>query len=345
MKVPLTFSLLILPISCLLFGCTGDHSALNPAGPQAQHISNLWWQYFWVTIPIYFLTMVFVLLPVRRRRRSEAIVKGDAPIVIAEPKSERRRTIIVGSLLVISACILFYLMIGDFVTARAIGSLGAEQNPLTIKIIGRQWWWEVQYRDGPASNIVTTANEIHIPSGRPIQLQLNSADVIHSFWIPNLHGKKDLIPGHPTTLWLRADQPGTYFGQCAEFCGYQHAHMRLVTVVEPQDKYSAWFKAQQQLAATPQDESSKRGYALFMSMTCVMCHSIDGTPANGMVGPNLTHVASRSRIAANSFPMTRGYLGGWILNPQHLKPGVRMPQHNFTSDELQALLDYLETLK
>jgi cytochrome c oxidase subunit 2 len=335
----------MMTVAAWFIGCGGPHSALDPAGPQAERISHLWWKYFWISIGVYVLTMIGLLLAVWGRRRMQAAVAGDVPLITPEPGGERRRIIIVGALVTVSAGILFYLMVNEFLTARALGSLGTETNPLTIKVIGRQWWWEVQYPDLIPSNIVTTANEIHVPTGRAIQVQLESHDVIHSFWIPNLHGKKDLIPGHPTSIWIKADKAGTYVGQCAEFCGLQHAHMRLVAVVESPEKFTNWLSDAKQLASPPQTENAKRGFEVFMSKTCVMCHTINGTPASGMVGPNLTHLARRSRIAANSFPANRGYLAGWILNPQHLKPGVRMPQHNLSAEELHALLDYLETLK
>ena len=343
MNLRLTFLLTIL-FAALLIGCgDGSHSALDPAGPQAQEITTLWWRYFWISVAVYVLTMASLLVAVCAKGRKR--IADDPPIVAPERAGEKRRTIIVGALVAGSAAILFYLMVAEFFTTRALGSLGTEANPLTIKVIGRQWWWEVQYLDPIPTNIVTTANEIHIPIGRAVQVQLDSRDVIHSFWIPNLHGKKDLIPGHPTTIWIKADKPGIYEGQCAEFCGFQHAHMRLLAVAHPPEAFTNWLAAAKQPASVPTDESAKRGYEVFMSKTCAMCHGIDGTPANGMVGPNLTHVASRSRIGANSFPTTRGYLAGWVLDPQHLKPGVRMPQHNLSPEDLRALLDYLETLK
>jgi cytochrome c oxidase subunit 2 len=170
-------------------------------------------------------------------------------------------------------------------------------------------------------------------------------DVIHSFWAPNFHGKKDLVPGHPTTLWFRAQRPGTFRGQCAEFCGAQHAHMRFVIVAEPQEQFIAWRAGQSEAAAPPANEMQQRGQNIFLKTTCAMCHTIQGTGASATVGPNLTHVATRQMIAAGTLPNNRGHLGGWIIDPQHLKPGVRMPPHNLAPEDLQALLDYLESLK
>ena len=214
-----------------------------------------------------------------------------------------------------------------------------------IQVIGHQWWWEVIYQDQTPSNIVTTANEIHIPVGRPIKIELKSGDVIHSFWIPNLHGKKDAFPDHDSAIWLRADKEGTYDGQCAEFCGYQHAQMRLQVIAESEEKFQQWLKNARKNAPDPQTEAQKRGQQVFLGTTCVMCHTIQGTNAGARLGPNLTHVAGRKRIAAGTLPNTAGHLAGWIVDPQKIKPGVRMPQNPLDPQDLLALLEYIESLK
>jgi cytochrome c oxidase subunit 2 len=215
---------------------------------------------------------------------------------------------------------------------------------LTIRVTGHQWWWEVQYQDPTPSQIVTTAAAIHIPVGRTVQFELRSADVIHSFWVPNLHGKRDLIPGHPTRIFLRADRPGTFRGQCAEYCGYQHAYMRFVVVAEPEGRFQDWLEAQRQPTADPATERQRRGQQVFLGTTCVLCHTIQGTPARGRVGPDLTHLGSRPLIGG-LLPNTRGHLAGWIVDPQRIKPGVRMPLNVVNPGDLDALLDYLESLK
>jgi cytochrome c oxidase subunit 2 len=203
----------------------------------------------------------------------------------------------------------------------------------------------VQYQDATPSNIVTTANEMHVPVGRTIHFELQAADVIHSFWVPNLHGKTDLIPGHTTHTFIRADAPGEYWGQCAEFCGFQHANMRFVLIAEPEEDFQRWLAAQRQPAAEPATESQKKGQQVFLTRTCVMCHTITGTPAASKVGPDLTHIGSRPRIGAGTLPNTRGNLAGWVSDPHGVKPGVRMPPNPLEPDELRALLDYLESLK
>jgi cytochrome c oxidase subunit 2 len=192
---------------------------------------------------------------------------------------------------------------------------------------------------------VTTANEIHVPVGRAVEFELTSVDVIHSFWAPNFHGKKDLVPGHPTTHWFKAERAGTFRGQCAEFCGMQHAHMRFVIVSEPPAEFNAWLDAQRQSAPAPQTDAQKRGQQVFLNSSCVLCHTVQGTPARGMVGPDLTHIAGRKMLAAGTMPNTEGHLGGWIIDPQQIKPGVRMPQNQLSAADLRALLDYLESLQ
>ena len=178
-----------------------------------------------------------------------------------------------------------------------------------------------------------------------MQLTLTSMDVIHSFWVPQLHGKIDLIPGTATTLWLRADQPGEYRGMCAEYCGVQHAKMQFLVVAEPPDQFQAWLDLQRQPAAVPTDPLAQRGLQVFLSSSCVTCHAIRGTSATGALGPELTHLASRRTLGAGILPNTRGTLAGWIADPQSIKPGVHMPPSDLTGEQLQALVVYLETLR
>ena len=215
-----------------------------------------------------------------------------------------------------------------------------------IKITGHQWWWEVEYTDeAQPSNNITTANEIHIPVGQPVKLVMKSNDVIHSFWVPNLNGKKDLVPGFETTMWLNAEKPGIYEGQCAEFCGAQHAHMRFAVIADAPEDFNNWLAAARQSSVQPANDLQKRGQEIFLTSSCVLCHSIQGTIAGGRVGPNLTHVGSRQRIAAETIPNTRGHLGGWITDPQSIKPGVIMPQNTYSPEDLKALIEYIQSLK
>jgi cytochrome c oxidase subunit II len=330
----------------LLSGCHGPQSALDPAGPQAGRIRELLDLNFWICLAIYLLVFLSLVLPILFRRATVLDAK-EGRVISPEVKSERTVSAIVIGALVLTAAILFCLIIVDFLTGRSLASLATQNgtNVLSIKITGQQWWWKVEYQDLTPSKSVTTANEIHVPLGTPVKFELHAQDVIHSFWIPNLHGKKDLIPGYVTTTYLQADKPGTYYGQCAEFCGYQHAHMRFVVTAEPKEQFNNWLEAQRKSAVEPDTDSEKRGLQVFLSSTCVMCHSIQGTPARATVGPDLTHLASRPMIAAASRPNARGHLAGWILDAQHIKPGAHMPRQNFSPEELQSLLDYLQHLK
>jgi cytochrome c oxidase subunit 2 len=275
---------------------------------------------------------------VTKGRRQKSALVASPPA-----RQERRLTRLVAGGVGLTAVVLFVLMIGDFATGRGIHSL-AGPDALTIRVTGHQWWWEVQYQDSTPSNIVTTANEIHIPVGRAVQFELQSSDVIHSFWIPNLHGKRDMIPGHPTRTFLRADRAGRFRGQCAEFCGYQHAFMRFVVVAEPEAQFRRWIEAQRKSAREPTTASQRRGRDVFLGATCVMCHAIQGTAARAKVGPDLTHVGSRPLIGG-ILPNARGHLAGWIVDPQRIKPGVRMPLNVVKPTDLDALVDYLASLK
>jgi len=320
-------------------GCSGNQSSLNAAGDQANSISHLWWIFCAVMSVIYTLVVLFAVIAVSRRTG-----EPDTPILSPNPKGERRLTIALGGFVGVTAAILLYFMVSDFAAGRDMRTL-SDPNPLRILIKGHQWWWEVQYENDVSSNIVVTANEIHLPEGKAVQFDLQASDVIHSFWSPNFDGKKDLVPGHPTSLWFRPTRTGTFYGQCAEFCGLQHAHMRFTVVVEKPDAFQKWLTAQSQIAPSPATDLQKHGQQVFLHGTCIMCHTIAGTPARGTLGPDLTHLAGRQMIGAGTIPNTRGHLGGWILDAPRIKPGVRMPQNVLSPADFQALLAYLETLK
>jgi cytochrome c oxidase subunit 2 len=316
-------------------------SALAPASTQADLIKHLWRLFLLVSVVVYAIVIVLLLIPAFRRGNW---AKGDDSIQKQDVEREKRLWTIVTSAIVATVCILFFLLVTDFSTARSINSL-TDSNPVKIKVIGHQWWWEVHYEDPVTSNMVITANEIHLPVGKSARIELESNDVIHSFWIPNLQGKRDLIPGHRSTIWLHPDKTGEYRGQCAEFCGHQHAHMRFEVQVQNMADYTSWLEQQRNTPAAPQTESARKGQQVFLSHTCVMCHSIGGTPARASVGPSLTHIASRKYLAAGTLKNNRGNLSGWILDPQLIKPGVKMPQNNLAPDDLNELLDYMDTLK
>ena len=322
----------------LLQAWDGVQSALEPAGIQAERISNLWWAFFAILTAIWLAVMVMLAYGLVRGRRRAAPATDE--------RTTRRQRIAVGSAIVASGLTLIGLATADFATGRSIASLAASHpDPLVVRVTGYQWWWEVQYEDSVASRTFTTANEIVVPVGRPVHVRIDAADVIHSFWVPNLHGKRDLIPGYSNSIWIRADEPGMYRGQCAEYCGDQHARMALfVTAVEP-DSFDVWYANQLRPAATPTNSSALRGMQVFTTGPCAVCHTIRGTGAGGRVGPDLTHLASRSSIGAGTLPNTRGHLAGWIVDSQGIKPGNRMPPMPLPGPDLNALLDYLETLR
>jgi cytochrome c oxidase subunit 2 len=234
--------------------------------------------------------------------------------------------------------------------AFTLGTLHATARPsrdpaATIQIVGHRWWWEVRYLDPDPARTIETANEIHVPVGQPVRLQLTSADVIHSFWVPQLAGKTDVIPGQTNVAWLEADSTGVYRGACTEYCGLQHANMALAVIAEPPAAFAAWQAAQRASAATPSDPDAAAGLAVFQKSACATCHAIRGSEALGRVGPDLTHLASRLTLAAGTLANTRGNLAGWIGNSQAIKPGNDMPAMTIAPKDLQALLTYLETLR
>jgi len=213
---------------------------------------------------------------------------------------------------------------------------------MRVRVTGEMWWWRVAYLDAGGRAIFNDANELHIPAGQPVLLELDSADVIHSFWVPQLAGKMDMIPGRRNLLRIQADKPGTYGGQCAEYCGGPHALMGFVVIAHTPESFAQWRAAR----LAPPKPAGGRGAELFLSSGCAACHAIRGTAANGLVGPDLSHVGSRRTLGAGILPNNRGTLAGWIADSQTIKPGNRMPDYKqFSPEELNAVAAYLESLK
>lgn len=317
-----------------------SQSSLLPEGPQAAHIHDLWNLTLIICTLVFAAVLVALCVALWRAPRGDAVT---APTVQDSPGAERQARWSVGSAVTASVALLLFLITASVLTDRALASL-TYRNALHIEVTANQWWWEVRYDDAVASNVFTTANELHIPVGRPVVLTLRSADVIHSFWVPNLAGKKDLIPGRTATLHLMADRPGTYRGQCAEFCGYQHSFMAFLVIAESPQQYDTWATNQRTPAAVPVDAVALRGRELFLSTTCVMCHSVEGTLAAARKGPDLSHVATRATLAAGALPNTANDMAHWIRNPQQFKPGANMPASNLSDDDLRAIVAYLRTL-
>ncbi|MEA2342484.1 MAG: cytochrome c oxidase subunit [Thermoanaerobaculia bacterium] len=314
-------------------------SALHSAGPQAARIEHLWWVFFWICVVVYVITIVFFLIAaVRGRRRADAIDNR---------AHDRRLGFFVSSCAAVTIATLFGLLFSSVATGNAIGTFGKDKpGQIEIEVTGHQWWWEVKYPDSLLpSNQITDANEIHIPIHTPVLLRLDTRDVIHSLWIPNLHGKRDLIPGRVNKFWIQADTPGVYRGQCAEFCGYQHAHMALTVVAESSADFLKWKSHMGEGAPTPMTPSQLRGQQVFLNAPCAKCHNILGLDAYGTLGPDLTHFRSRPTLAAGQLLNTRGNLAGWIANAPAIKPGTLMPPNQLSGQEMNDLLAYLETLR
>ncbi len=234
------------------------------------------------------------------------------------------------------------------ITVPTIGTIFATQQPapadaLEVKVIGHQWWWEFKY---PSQDIVT-ANEIHIPVGKPISFVMTSSDVIHSFWVPQLAGKRDVFPNRETRITFTPNAPGTYLGQCAEFCGLSHANMRFRVVVGTPEEFQAWVKAQKAPFSAPTAELAKKGQQIFFATPpgCVACHTIDGTQARGLVGPNLTRMGARGTIAAGTLENTPDNAARWLRDPEAVKPGSKMPNLHLSESEISALVAFLESMK
>ncbi|MER9960745.1 cytochrome c oxidase subunit II [Mesorhizobium sp. M0045] len=322
----------------LLAGCSGWQSALDPKGPAAGELAWLIWFFTALCTVVWLLVMAVLILPLARRPAPV----GD-PLVL-DAAAERGKMRIVVAALAATALILVGLTLLSYFANRTLAAIGSDA-ALTIRVTGHQWWWEVRYENDQPNRILTTANEIHIPAGEPVRLVVTSTDVIHSFWVPNLSGKLDLIPGHENVLDLKADKPGVYRGQCAEFCGAQHANMSTFIIAEPRPVFDAWLNDQLRPAAAPLSTEAKTGHDLFLKRPCVMCHKIGGTIAGGTVAPDLTHIASRRTLAAGTLAMSRGNLAAWIADPQGIKPGAHMPVVGLNGDELNAMVAYLEGLK
>ena len=332
-------------LSLSLTGCAVSHqSALDPASFQANRITGLWWFFAALLGAIFVFVIALTLRPLWRRHRG---INQEPLEQTHEPSRETERNLgrVVGAATAATVLILLALTVMSVITGRATAGNTAPGRHLAIEITGNQWWWSVRYLNDDPSRIVVTANELHVPVGEPVLIRGLSNDVIHSFWVPNLQGKRDLIPSRVTTEWFEADRPGRYRGQCAEFCGLQHAHMSLWVIAEPRDQFDAWMARQLQPAPPPSTPDAQRGQRVFLNNACVLCHSIQGTAAAGQVGPDLTHLASRLAIAAGTLPNNKGNLAGWISDPQGIKPGNHMAVVPIAPEDMQPLVDYLETLQ
>lgn len=339
-------------VTCLTFfaltGCSSyvPQNILAPFSPAATETADLFYTIFWVAVAIFVLVegaLVYFVLRYQRRAQDE------------HPEQYHGNTRLEITWTVIPALILVVVFA---LTIRTMGTTGPTHPPgegMPIKVMGHQWWWEIQYNDGK----VLTASELHMPAGQVMNVSLNSADVIHSFWVPSLMGKTDTMPAHDNKTWIYGTITGTYDGQCAEFCGTQHANMLFRVIVQSPEEFQAWLTSQQAPAVEPAAGSLQaQGKAIFLNpdKKCVGCHTIQGTTAAGVTGPNLTHFASRSCFAGCRFPNNHDNLTSWLTNSDAMKPGNLMaktlatlnpasPTNPLAPDEVAALTAYIESLK
>jgi cytochrome c oxidase subunit 2 len=311
-----------------------EASAFDPHGEASREIANLWSLMLLIAIAVYGQVVSLFFMGLFRRRNPDA---SDSPDT--SPPSRNAQLFIIANGIAIPVTILVVVFVLNLLSLLKLSSADTTVD-LRIEVIGHRWWWEVRY---PDHNIIT-ANEILIPTGANVELSLRSADVIHSFWLPSLSAKADMIPNHENRMLLYTEEAGEYLGQCAELCGVQHAKMRSYVIALPADEFEAWISQQQEVAPIPEDEEILRGQQIFLGAACVYCHTIRGTSASGVLGPDLTHIASRRTLGAGIILNTRGNLSGWIIDSQSIKPGNLMPPIYLEGDDLQALVLYLESL-
>lgn len=315
-------------------------------GRAAAESAALGWVLIIISAVVFAVVMGFLLLPLIRNAG-----KGDLSIATAaaavraqhDDPGELRGVLLLG--LALPSLVLAAVFVWSTVQTSAQAQPFAVNDPdaaarADVVVVGHQWWWEVRY---PREGIVT-ANELHVPVGRRVRVALRTDDVNHSFWVPQLAGKTDLVAGQTNSIWVEADTAGTFYGECGEFCGPQHAHMGLALVAEDAAGHAEWLAAQHAAAAAPAEPDAAAGYAAFAALGCANCHAVRGTPYQGQAGPDLTHLASRRTLAAGTLPNTRGDLAAWVADPQRVKPGNRMPPVPMTGPQLQAIVAYLESL-
>ena len=310
---------------------------LTGAGPRAYPVVTLTWVVIAISIAVMAVITALVAIGLFRRRAPETLdAHGRSPL----GRKSGLAWIYIGT--GISTVVLLAVSVWNMVAIAAIAAPPGEP-AATIEIRGHQWWWEIRYLSDDPTRVVQTANDFHIPMGKPIHINLVGADVIHSFWIPALSGKMDMIPGQTNMLWIQADRPGTYRGQCTEYCGKQHAHMGFTVTAEPEADYQAWLNHLRDPAPAPATPELAQAQGVFVGR-CGQCHAVDGSPAKGQVAPNLSHLMLRKSLAAGTLNNNPVQLSGWIADPQHIKPGCDMPWLALSGGELASVRSYLETL-
>jgi cytochrome c oxidase subunit II len=330
-------ALATLTVALLCAGCSGWQSALDPRGLPAFDLYRLM-NLIMATCAVVWVLVIAVLVAALVRRRPQ---RTD-PLAIDARRQQRMTGVVAGSVAA-TVVIITAFTVASYGTTRILTP--ADHDPLLIRLRGFQWWWEVTYSGPEPDRAFVTANEIHIPVGRPVRIKLSAADVIHSFWVPSLAGKQDLIPGRENEITLLAQRPGVYRGQCAEFCGLDHARMAMFVIADEPEAFEAWRRSQLNAAAAPIGPEQELGQQVFLGKACGACHTVRGTAAAGTLGPDLTHVGSRRTIAAGTLETTRGSLAAWIADPQTIKPGNNMPRIALSADELNAVSAYMAGLQ
>jgi len=323
-----------------LAGCRGAQNALGGEGQEGANFVELFTLFMMVCCLMYVLIILGLALALWRRR-------GSDPLTVESRGHHHTSAMVKPAMIAWTGLVvvgLTILTVMSFLTDRSNAAVAPAQG-LSLTVTANQWWWDVEYSTNVPAHTVRTANEIHLPANVPVQVKLKSNDVIHSFWIPNLAGKQDLIPGRETDVQLLPRKLGRFRGQCAEFCGLQHSKMALDVTVESRADFLRWYAAQLKPPPLPAAGMQAAGYRYFVSGACSSCHNVAGTPATGQVGPDLSHFASRRSIAAGTLPMDRANLLAWLADPQQQKPGNQMPKIDMTDRDRQAMVAYLETLK
>jgi cytochrome c oxidase subunit 2 len=318
-----------------LAGCGGEQSPLDPQSRASSDIATLWWWMFVIACVVFAGAVGLLGIAWLRRRR------GGLPVVEEErPRLNLALVLVfgIGIPLVVNVALF---VVANFVVIKDTEAPAATSTPMTIEVTGRQWFWDVRY---PGADVVT-ANEIHIPARTRVNVVATTGDVIHSFWVPQLNRKIDMIPGRRNRVLLYADKPGRYRGQCAEFCGLQHAHMAMYVYAQEPADFERWLREQAAPARAPATPAQQAGERAFSDDGCADCHTVRGTKANGHVGPDLTHIGSRTTIAALTLPNDSTALAEWLRDPQHVKAGNRMPDLDLARRDIDALVAYLEGLK
>ena len=322
---------LLFGLGLVLSGCAPAPTFLNPASSIAAHEANLYNIILIMALVVFILVevcLVWILIRDRKQKGDDTLPKQ----IFANTKLEITWTIIP----VLLTGVLFVL---TFRTMNSVAAPAPSATDINVHVIGHQWFWEIEYSDLG----IETANELHVPVGATVQITLDSIDVIHSFWIPQLSGKTDVVPGQTNHMWLTADQTGVFLGQCAEFCGIEHALMRIKVFVDSQDDFNAWVSNQQKPAAQPQTAEEQAGFE-DVSGVCASCHSLNPAEPENKVGPNLTHLFSRSTFAGATYDLTEENLRSWLHDTQPLKPGNKM-NLKLAPDEIEHILAYLKLLK